>query len=348
MPGQGPKAYIQAGLHADEAPGYLVTHKLRQMFEQAEICGEIILVPAANPIGLCQWRDEFLHGRFDFANSINFNRKHSSLSDTIAARVALLLGDDAAANITTIRQCTAAVINEIEPEDEAESLKKLLLSLAHDADIVLDLHCDHEALLHIYTGTPLWPDCSDLSAQLGAEVTLLAKNSGGGPFDEACSRLWWDLAERFPSRPIPSACLSATVELRGIADTDHGMAQNDAANILAFLQGRGVIGGSPRPLPPLRNEATPLTAVDYIKAKKPGIVVYLKKPGDRVKKGEVIAEIINPLPAEGDDPVCQVKSSTDGLLFTRNYDRFARPGRILAKVAGEVPLRDDGSNLLTL
>jgi hypothetical protein len=136
--------------------------------------------------------------------------------------------------------------------------------------------------------------------------------------------------------------------LRGIADTGPEVAQNDAANIFSFLQRRGIIGGDAPPLPLDCNEPTPLTGVDYIKAVTPGVVVYLKKPGDLIKNGDIIAEIINPLPAEGIDPVHQVKSKTDGILFTRNYDRFARPGRILAKVAGKKPLRDDGSNLLTL
>lgn len=64
-PGKGGKVYIQAGLHADEAPGFLVAHHLEQLLDSARVNGEIILVPVANPIGLGQWRDETLQGRFD-------------------------------------------------------------------------------------------------------------------------------------------------------------------------------------------------------------------------------------------------------------------------------------------
>jgi predicted deacylase len=347
-PGNGPKVYIQAGLHADEAPGFLVAHHLQQQLDSAEFLGEVILVPVANPIGLTQWRDDFLRGRFDFVNSINFNRQHIELSEKIALTAEALLGDDPNENITVIRKCTAVCLEEITPADEAGTLKKILFSLAHDADIVLDLHCDNDALIHIYMGTPLWPEGADLAAYLGAEATLLAKKSGGDPFDEACGRIWWDLAEKFPSRPIPLACLSATVELRGIADTDHAVAAQDAANIIAFLQHRNIIQGAAPDMPQLRNEATPLTGVDYLKAEAPGVVVFMKKPGEYVKKGDVIAEIINPLPAEGQSSVHALRCRTDGLLFTRNYDRFARPGRVLAKVAGKEPLRDAGENLLTL
>ena len=58
-PGSGPKVYIQASLHADELPGMLTAHHLRQQLDRLEaegrIQGEIVLVPMANPIGLSQW-----------------------------------------------------------------------------------------------------------------------------------------------------------------------------------------------------------------------------------------------------------------------------------------------------
>ena len=351
--GQRPKAYLQAGLHADEAPGYVVLHhlikKLDRAAEQEAITGEIIVVPAANPIGLGQWQNETLQGRFDFANSINFNRQHEDLAEAVAEEVGPKLGPDGQENIEAIRSCTTKILaNDRTAKDEASFLKHLLISLSHDADVVLDLHCDLQALMHVYTGTSLWPEAADLSAQIGAAVTLLADDSGGTPFDEANSRLWWELGEKFPEQPIPPACLAATVELRGISDTDDTIARTDADNLFSFLQRRGYIAGKAPDLPALINEATPLTGVDYIKAEVPGILTYFKKPGDRIVKGEVIAQIINPLPEAEADRVSEITSVTDGILFSINVDRFARPGRIVAKVAGETALREADGNLLTL
>ncbi len=350
--GARPKAYLQAGLHADEAPGYPVLHYLEKKLDEAEergdILGEIVVVPAANPIGLAQWRDEMLQGRFDFVNSINFNRQHHDLVERLVDAVVPELGDNLQKNVDIIRKHSAKIIGDMRPEDEASSLKTLLLSLSHDADIVLDLHCDLQALMHVYLGTPLWPGAEDLSAQMGAEATLLATDSGGIPFDEANSRPWWVLAERCPKRPIPPACLAATVELRGISDTDPQTLRKDSENLFSFLQRRGLIGGPVPPLPPLLNPATPLTGVDYVKAHAPGIVVFFKKQGEWIKEGEVLAEIVNPLPADKEKPVVEVRSRTDGLIFSRNVDRFARPGRIIAKIAGSKPLRKSEGNLLTL
>ncbi len=345
------KAYIQAGLHADEAPGYLVMHHLVKLLDKADQSGaiqsNIVLVPVANPVGADQWHEEVIRGRFDTFNNTNFNRKHLDVTQSVAERIEDHLTDSADENRILIRQAMAEVLPTTSTEDESAQLKHMLLSLAFDADIVLDLHCDYQAVTHVYIGTPLWPEARDLSAQVGARATLLAKDSGDNPFDEACSRIWWELSEKYPHIPIPFACLAATVELRGIADVSHELAVQDAQNIFHFLQRRGLIAGEAPPLPDLPHEATPLRGVEHIKATTPGIVVFLKYPGDEVKPGDVIAEVINPLAISSDDAVTPINCSTEGIVISTNVDRFARPGRILSKVAGKEPLAGKGDTLLT-
>lgn len=345
------KAYIQAGLHADEAPGFLVMHHLIDLLDQADaentIDGRIILVPVANPIGVSQWRDETLQGRFDFFDNINFNRQHLDLAEQIAEGIKDRLEETPEGNIALIRKTAGEILDSISPQDETAFLKHRLLCLAVDADIVLDLHCDSQAVMHVYLGTPLWPGAADLSAQMEAEVTLLAEDSGVTPFDEACSRLWWQLANKFPNHPIAPACLAATVELRGAADVSHAQARQDAQHIFWFLQRRGMIQGAAPELPSRQHQATPLRGVEQLKAPAPGVVVFLKAPGDRIQKGDVIAEIVNPLADGLENRITPVKSAIEGLLFSITTDRYARPGRILAKIAGAVPIKAKGQNLLT-
>jgi predicted deacylase len=348
----GPKVYIQAGLHADETPGYLVMHhlvgKLDRIDDREEMRGEIVIVPVANPIGAAQWHADRLQGRFNCSDGINFNRSYPDLTTAVADRLTGRLEDDALANIRLIRRAFAQALDECKPEDEAAHLKHKLLTVAHDADIVLDLHCDHQAVMHVYMGASLWPAGRDLSAWLGAQATLLADDSGVTPFDEACSRIWWRLAKRFPEHPIPPACLAATVELRGQTDLSHAMAAEDARNIIRFLIGRGVIRGA-APIPPaLANDATLLSAVEHVKAPVAGVVAFWKHVGDKIVAGEVVAEIINPVATTASERIHPVRAVTDGLLYACNADRLARPGRILAKIAGRQPLKNQGENLLTL
>ncbi len=351
-PGCGRKVYIQAGLHADEAPGYLVACRLVELLTAAEregrICGEIIVVPVANPIGLDQWTTDTVQGRFDRFDNVNFNRNHLEVAEQAALQLQGKLGNDPDANTRLIRQEVGKIIAEMRPLGETAFLKQLLFSMSHDADIVLDLHCDFQAVMHVYTGTALWPDASDLSAQMGAYATLLAAESGGCPFDEANSQIWWLLAEKFPDHPLPPACLAATVELRGNGDTFPAQTEQDAGNLYAFLQRRGYLAGEPGPLPELLFEATPLEGVDYIKAEAAGILSYLKEPGDMVGEGEAIAKLLDPLAQPGQAATTEIVSKTQGILFARSCDRFARPGKIVAKVAGRKPLAGKGTHLLTI
>jgi predicted deacylase len=342
--GARPKAYLQASLHADELPAMLVlnhlSERLRQAAADGAMLGQVVVVPAANPIGLAQFVQGRAMGRFALAGAGNFNRHFPDLAEALDADLATRLGDDAARNVSAVRAAMTNALDAIEAADEVARLRHTLLGLACDADIALDLHCDSEAVLHVFLGTPLWPDAADLPAQLGSRATLLATDSGGHPFDEAVGGPWWALAERYPHHPIPPACLSATVEFRGRGDVSEAMAAADADNLFRFLQRRGVIAGDPGSLPAALCEATPLEGVDMIRAPVAGVVAYQKEPGEHVAAGEVVAVVVDPL---GDDFAAarvELRSRCDGVLYGRSEDRLARPGKTLCKIAGREPLPD--------
>lgn len=339
-PGARPKAYLQAGLHADELPGMLVLRELAAHLLAAEVTGEVVVVPVANPIGLGQQVQGYLRGRYEASTGANFNRGYADLAvvgDALAGR----LGADAAANVAAIRSAMRAALDEAVPVGEIAALRHALLGLAHDADLVLDLHADNEAAMHLYLGTPLWPDAADLAAELGAEAVLLAEVSGGNPFDEACSGPWWALARRFPEAPIPPACLAATVELRSNNAADEDLARQDARALLSFLVRRGVVGGEPGPLAPLRCDATPLEAMQQVVAPAAGIVLYRARLGDLVAPGDVVAEVVDPL-----GPAVPVEARTAGVLFARHDQPYAWPGKVIGKIAGREPLPERKGKLL--
>ncbi|MGD9018464.1 MAG: succinylglutamate desuccinylase/aspartoacylase family protein, partial [Desulfobacterales bacterium] len=130
-PGRRPKAYLQAGLHSDEAPGFLVMHHLMARLDSAqrrgEISGEIVLVPVANPIGVAQWRNDGLQGRFDYFDGVNFNRDHLDLKEKIAEQVADRLTDSAEVNVVMIRKAAGEALAAMTPTGEAVALKHRLL-----------------------------------------------------------------------------------------------------------------------------------------------------------------------------------------------------------------------------
>jgi len=338
-PGRGPKAYIQAALHADEVPALLVAQQLRPLLQAAEaegrLRGEVLLVPAANPLGLGQQLLGQHQGRFHLADGLNFNRFVPDLTEAVAAAVEGRLGDDAEANLRSVRQALATAAAALTASEPAADLKRRLLQLAADADIVLDLHCDSEAVMHLYALTPQADTAAELGALLGAQAVLLATESGDSPFDEACSATWLKLAQRLAPRPLPLGCFATTVELRGQADTAHGQARADAEALLAFLVRRGVLDGPAAPLPPPRCQPTPLAGSVPLAAPHAGVVVFHRQPGEVLEAGAHVADVVCPLGGQ----VTPVHSSTAGVLYARIATRWAAPGARLAKVAGAVATR---------
>lgn len=345
-PGARPKAHLQAGLHADELPGMLVLRELARRLEElaarGELIGEVVLVPVANPLGLAQRSHGRLQGRFDETSGENFNRGWPDVTEAVVWKIDGSLVMDPETNVATIRAALAEEAAALDAPRPVDRLRKGLFALACDADLVLDLHADDEALVHLYTGPALWPRAEPLAAELDARAVLLCEASGGGPFDEACSAPWWTLAPRFPGLPIPPACFAATVELRSNNDVEQRQVEDDAAALERFLRHEGVVAGEARAAPRLLCEPTLLTAMQQLKAPTEGVVIYHARLGDTVRKGEVIASVVDPLGEAVD--VC---AETEGVLFARHDQRFAWPGKVIGKIAGSEVLPDRVGNLLT-
>ena len=346
VPGSGPKVYIQAGLHADELPGLLVARLLVEALSAraaaGDVEGEIVIIPSANPIGLKQVEGGYMQGRVECGSDRNFNRGFPDLGALVRAKVEAQLGDDPKKNIAVIRKAMGKALRKIEPADCFDHVQLTLMRHAYDADIVLDLHADNEAMLHVYIGEASWPGAVDLAAELDARAVLLCDDSGGGPFDEACSGPWAMLARAFPDKPIPAACLAATVELRSNNAVNRELADRDVRAIMRFLMRRGVLKGEAGALPRLLAEPASLRAMQQIKSPIEGVVDYRLKLGDRVRKGDVIAHII---PLQGG--IVEVEAGTDGLLFARHDQTWAWPGKVIGKIAGTALLQERRGNLLS-
>ena len=332
--GTGAKAMIQAALHADEVPAMLVAQKLRTLLAdleaQGQMRGEVVLVPYANPLGLSQLLMGQHQGRFDLRDGINFNRNVPDLTAAVIGALNGRLGSDGDRNAALVRQALRDAAAALRAHDPVNDLKNRLLQLAVDSDVVLDVHCDSEAVMHLYALTPQAGLALELGALLGAQAILLATESGDQPFDEACSRPWYQLQARFPDHPIPLGCFSTTVELRGEADTDHAVALQDARAIVEFLRRRGVVAGAPAPLPASLCQPTPLACSEPITAPRAGVVVFHKEPGNQVAAGEVVADLVD----VDTGAVEPLRAQSAGVLYARVATRWATPGKRLAKIAG--------------
>lgn len=360
----GRKVFIQCALHADEIPGLIVGVHLRGLLAaleaQGAIEGEIVLVPMANPVGLSQGVLGSAVGRFELSSGQNFNRGYRYLTPGLMEALQGRLGADAQANTRLIRAEALRLLEQWQPASEIESLQRGLQRLAIDADVVLDLHSDSEALIHLYAPTPHEGLARALAECLGATPVLLAMESGDDPFDESVSRHWWELQAAWEGRaPVELACFSTTIELRGERNVDHATAAADAQGLLRFLvitgdlpaasvqaavgRGLGAGGEAAAAMPSGLDKAagaqalrvTALEAVDPVITPVGGILVMARRLGDSIETGAVIAEVIDPSTGRS----TPLKAATTGLLFAHTDRRWVQAGQRVAKVAGDRAIR---------
>ncbi len=156
--GSGPNVHLQAGVHADEIAGMLVLHLLMQRLHTAEtqgrLKGNITVVPQANPLGIGQFRQGRILGRYHDATGHNFNRAFDQ---------------------------SAAMER---PSTCVQQWQKKLVQLAAPADVMLDLHTDDEALPYLYVHRSFWPRGRELAAAMKMDVAIIWDDGGDGSFEE--------------------------------------------------------------------------------------------------------------------------------------------------------------------
>jgi uncharacterized protein len=350
--GARPKAYLQASLHADEIPGMLAAHHLINLLDDAdargEIKGEIIVVPVANPVGAGQVINTTFAGRYDFRSGVNFNRRWPDLSQGLAAKVKGKLGKDAEANVAIVRQALGEAVDQVYAVGENAKLRRELMRLAYDADIVLDLHCDDIALMHIYTTNQFWPRAQDLAAEVGAKAVLLCDDSGAASFDESFFLPWHRLQKEVgPDYPVPAPVLTSTIEFRGQADVYDELAIEDARGLFRFLQRRGLIAGDAGQIPALKAKVANLDACEIVRTPKAGIVAYRKREGDVVKAGDVVADIVDPLADDPKKARIELRCQADGPILSTRAMKAVAAGDSVVMIVGDKAMPNPAGLLLS-
>ena len=140
-------------------------------------------------------------------------------------------------------------------------LRHRLLTLAHDADLVLDLHADNEAEPHVCRpGTGRRPGTSP--SAIDARAVLLLRCRAVLPSMRP-AQVPRALAATYPDAPIPSACLAATLEMGSNDDVNPERAKEQATALLRDVAGtrlRRRVGRAPAVVLP-RHGATAMAQV---------------------------------------------------------------------------------------
>lgn len=291
--GSGPRVHLQAGVHADEIAGMLVLHqllpRLQACQDQGRLKGCVTVVPQANPFGIGQFRQGRLLGRFHEATGQNFNR---AFDHSLAMA---------------------------RPASNLAQWQKRLVQLAAEADLVLDLHTDDEALPYLYIHRSFWPGQGlALAAVLRVDLVIVWDEGGDGSFEETIIN-------------HASPHLAATVELRGQADVSDALAQQDADGLWAWLCINGVVD-EVAAITEWPGDVVDMGCMETILAPCAGVLVFEKALGDYVEEGQPFARIIG----RPGDPSSEVilHAAQAGRMVTGHRERLVAQGAVVAKFTG--------------
>jgi len=342
------KIFLQAGLHADEQPGMMVLHHFLDLLESADAAGQLaaqfVVMPMVNPIGMGQIQFHTHRGRYNPVNGINYNRRWPNvmalLGDAEIAGLAVRLSpDDGAANRQLVRRVVAACLARQTPVTAVDKLRLEVMRETYDSDMVFDLHCDDEALNHIFIVPQLMPAFQDLADWMGAAAVLTAEDSGGGSFDEVWPGFWLQLVRRYPDKAIADVPFAATLEYRGLADVNDSVNRQDAHNLVGFFRARGFITGDKNAPPPQPKTtapaAKPLAATEILRVTSSGVLAYQVRLGDMVQSGDVIAYLVALDGPQAYRARTPITAGTSGQVISLRSIKYVWPGCSIAKIAGD-------------
>jgi len=303
-----PNVYIQANMHGAEVQGNAVIFQLLELLKNCDIKANITLVPYANPIACNHKNGEYTLGRFDPITGVNWNRMYHYNNAIISPFVEQYIEASEAEIQADFEQL---LLDQIENKLDhnrwglttGERIAYQLQRMAHQADLVLDLHTGPISSKHLYC-----PEYIKSSANyFDIPHTIFIPNDFDGAMDEATFCPWWSLQEAFEAKGRSFimgegafAKESFTVELGSQEIIDLAVAHQDAMSILSYLQYKGVIAGNnesaqgPQYFLPQQMTRYACYLKDYkaLYAPMGGMVDYLAEFGKPLAAGEPLARIL--------------------------------------------------------
>jgi len=327
------RVYIQAGLHAGEHPGILVAHlllqKLTDLEKQGVINARIDVAPVVNPIGIDQFLNGEINGRYSFKDGTNFNRNFNRdiVKDVLSEQIEQEISRQG---------LLAKVIHRLETlkvNTQAEALKNILLCEGLSANLVLDLHCDGESLHHVYAEKGALEEARVVAKYLKTDQLILSDMTDSSAFDDTINYLNHQINNNSSASNIDTKQPNAyTVELRGRADVSEYFADKDSSSIVSLLEKMSYINTTNQDKDIEESTVPESSNMQAVYTSSSGIVVHCKDLGDKVAVGDVIAKIINPLEINS-SPLETFKANISGQVFSRHISKLAYPGMEITKIA---------------
>jgi len=161
-----------------------------------------------------------------------------------------------------------------------------------NADYVLDLHNGPVSTRHIYI-----PEYAKNSASLfNIPHCIFIPNVFAGALDEATFCPWWTLQDHINSNLSREVCFDVeafTLEMGSQEVIDFKEGDIDATSILSYLNAKGALHHCDIQPKDMQRLAVYLKDYKTLFTNWGGMVEYLAKPGQKINRGEPLAQILN-------------------------------------------------------
>lgn len=336
----GKTVYIQSAVHAAEMQGSAVIYHLIQKLNDLKLNANFVLVPNCNPFGRTQRAGEYLQGRFDATTGNNWNRFYH-FDESIVDRFLNEFEDsiDKWTETQVVAQFRSYLITSLDIKlnkkwgvNTAQFLNIKLQEMATKADLVLDLHTGPSSTRHIYS-----PDFLTEEAKwFNIETVLSIPVEFAGALDEASFTPWYQLKQQMQQRGINFEYqLDAfTVELGSQENICLEQASDDADGIIHYLTKKGLVEGECD----IKLKQVSVVSLDNYKtlfSQYAGMVEYIKKAGDKVQKGDVLARVLNSLEFDNDAAIVNIHAPESGTVILHYPSAAVQVGTQLYKIAVE-------------
>lgn len=329
-----PLAYLQANVHGGELQGNAALIALFDLLERDQPRGSLILAPRVNPVAANQQIGDYVAGVYDLQTGANFNRGYLYLTGPSRASSAPYVDVDAFAAVHRdatlseirdgFREALHGALGAIRDSaaiwgmDTRLEFALAVQEIAVDADVVMDLHTGDRAPRYLYAPEGL----TAATRAFGIPFVLEVPPRFAGALDEACFVPWNDLSDAFNriGRTDVRRFVDAfTVELGSMNTFSMAQGIEDAKRIASALRYYGVIDGDPDE-PAYRIVACSVNDYQSIAAPAAGLVDPAFSPGTPVRKGDLVARMVDPsrctsMPPKTADAIVEVRAPEDGVVL---------------------------------
>ena len=326
----GKKAYLQSNLHGAEISGNAVLHQLIEYLvglDSENLCGEIWLVPACNPLGTNQRSHHFSSGRYNIFDGKDWNRifwdYEKEEQDLTAFAQSQLNCEPAEIRqnyLRRIQESFAAQGKKLDSPSSAplrELYRYRLQSLCLDANYVIDCHSStNQGLDYLYC----FPTREESAKGFLLDYGLLLNEYDGNTFDEAFLKPWLALEKILADlgKPIQFDLESWTLELgAGMVMNPESVAKG-VRGIKNYLAQKGILNIPGFPLPETDSHKiafTPRTQVQKYYALTGGMIQNRVELGSYVKTGDLLYQVLSFNKKSQLPKTIDVQASDSGLVF---------------------------------